>query len=335
MLIDDQWMKGNLDRFLAPQEIVGDDLLRHVDSAMGEPQLVIAAGSVLHGFGNAASDIDLHVIVPAEVSYFPVNVYADGVHVDVNFTNADAAKELAEELFAGTGTLPAVRSRDDWKREYRLLHQLARYALGVRLSGGADWTDWQSALREHYPARVAAWWKAEALRHRIAADLLAETRPIQAAQCLCDAYLAVLNGVSVAEGELYLGAKWLGAKLRRLGRAELIDRYRRALQVPRSRAEVTGYRAVLTPLVDAAIDAWELPSDPWIALTAGEAVTTWRAKGRVLVHRAGLRGVELSEDARKVADPLPWSGRVSEVGPEQRALVDEGLVWLSVLEAKP
>jgi len=153
---------------------------------------------------------------------------------------------------------------------------------------------------------------------------------VRAAHRWCDAYLAALNGFCVQSGELYLGTKWLGQKLRRLGRDDLVERYREALYLPGRAGEAAEYGARVSSWLDEVVDGVGLPADPVLVCTPADGVETWRANGRVLVHRHGLRGVQLTGDPG--ASPASWTGRRAEVTAEQLALIDEGLVWLSARE---
>src|SRR5215831_13599017 len=66
-------MRQNLETFLAARGTAVDQVVKQVDHVFGAPRLIVAAGSVVQGFGNPTSDIDLLVLLDNnKVSRFPV-----------------------------------------------------------------------------------------------------------------------------------------------------------------------------------------------------------------------------------------------------------------------
>ena len=63
----DEPFAQRLDAFLAARGATRGALLATVGEPFGPPLLVVAAGSILHGFGNQRSDIDVNVVTAREL----------------------------------------------------------------------------------------------------------------------------------------------------------------------------------------------------------------------------------------------------------------------------
>jgi len=336
-------MRDHLERFLAPHGTEYEDLRREVDDSFGEPRLVVAAGSVLQGFGNSASDVDLHAVVDdGRVTDFHVSFHDRGFSVDVNYVEETWIKDAAAR------PLVPPRTRPEWKDEQRRLTQLGRFALGLPLAGRDDWLAWRLDAASAFAAHAAWWWRAEALRFRVAAELLVPAKPLLAAQRYCDAGLAALDAVAAAAGEAYVGTKWLGLKLTRLGRCDLLADHTRFLSLPRSPAEAPDYVAWARGALDALTAGWAGPAEPVVHVTPAPGTQVWKVRSSYLVQRLGLAGLELTPNApgapgapggptaaAAVDGVMTWSGPVSALPEETRELLLAGLLWLAVTAAEP
>lgn len=334
-MITDAQMYDHLTGFLARVGVSTDALRAEVGEAFGEPLLVVASGSVLHGFGNAASDVDLHVIVDEpKVTDFPVSSHQLGVAVDTTYFDGGWVR-AESALVTDGGHAPAGADRTAWRSARTRLLRLGRLAFGYPLAGTDVWRVWQRDLRAPFAAYAEQWWRAETLRYLTAARLLAARRPLAAALRYCDAATAALDAVATAAGETYVGHKWLGLKLARLDRPALTDAYAALLDLPTTAAEVSAYgRRVEALVADLTADR-PLPADPFVRLTPGDGAGAWQVQDRVLVHRWGLRGVELGTGDAGADPKLDWTGRVSELPVDLRLLIEEDLVWMSVSGDRP
>jgi hypothetical protein len=326
----------HLAAFLAPKGVQVTDLLGQVDASFGEPLLIVAAGSVLEGFGNQESDVDLLVFVDApKVTDFPISSHTLGLPLDVNYIDASWAKESGQLIISGVLHQTAAFGRGEWKRSYRRLTRLGRTSIGAVLGGDADWLDWQQELRAAFPRYAVSWWRTEAVRQRCAANLLASQRPLLAAQRCCDAALAVLESLAAQGGELYVGPKWIGAKLRRLAVPEYVRAFERVIDLPTTSAEANDYMREVGDLMSELTSDHPLPTDPDVALNRLPGVQRWEVRGRVLVQRWGLRGVELGDDSdidHASDDGVLWRGRISKLSGAALAIAEQDLAWLSVEE---
>jgi hypothetical protein len=338
-VISDAVMRRHLDEFLDGHGLTVSDIPSEVDRSLGEPVLVVASGSVLQGFGNPSSDVDLYAVVDREsITDFPMNTYRDGLHFDITFLKVSWLSGQLDALRTATkaGTLLVLPDRESWKAEHRRLTQLNRLALGLALSGRDEWRGWQAELRRLWPRQLTTWWKTEAVRYRTAATVLEDIHPLAAALRHGDAYLRALSALCAEAGELYFMDKWLGSKLCRLGWDDLVERFRAVMALPADARGAVEYSARIAGWYAEAIAAWDLP-EPWLVLHPADGVREWRANRKLLVQRYGLRGVEFVAEHEKQATSydLPWTGRLADLTDEHRTLIREGLVWLSVLEDRP
>lgn len=334
-MISETMMRSYLSDFLSPHGRQYDELVRDVDRVFGGPRLIVASGSVLQGFGNTTSDVDLHAVVADDrVTDFHLSFHDMGFAVDVNYVEDSWIDAAARDALGDPGCLRRPRTRAEWKEAERRLIQLGRFALGLPLVGDPDWSSWRQRLADSYARYAAWWWAGELLRNRTAAEIFAETAPLPACLRYCDAGLAALNLVAALAGEPYPSTKWLGPKLARSGQEELCRCLGEFLDVPAGVEGSTAYLSRARAALAALTSDLPIPDDPTVGLTPAPGVDVWQVRDRHLVHRFGLRGVELSSDvtAPAVTAELNWSGRLSELGDVARLLAANGLVWIACWE---
>lgn len=331
--MDDEQRQAHLLSFLARRGRGVDDLTAQVDRSFGEPRLVVATGSVLQGFGNEESDLDVVALVAApRVTDIPIPSHLLGLPVDVNYLDVDWVRDAAAETV--TGFTPAVLglSPSRWRAAHRRMTKVGRLVYGLALAGDPGLLDVQRELRAAFPGYAAAWWRAECLRQLTAARLLSAGRPLLAAQRGYDAGMAALESAVSSLGEAYTGPKWIGAKLRRVGDPDLLEAYHRLVRVPVSGPDSAAYLAEVGRMVTRLRAVAPLPEDPHVAVAPHEGVERTVAHGRVLLHRHGARGVSSDDPGLGVVDErgLLFDGPVSAMPDPVRTLLTENLAWLTV-----
>jgi hypothetical protein len=212
--------------------------------------------------------------------------------------------------------------------------KIGRLVYGLALAGDPALFDWQRELRESFPRYAAAWWRAECLRQRTATRLIRPDRPMLAAHRACDAGLAAVESLVSPLDEAYTGAKWIGAKLRRVGDPALESAYERLMRLPLTAAEAMSYLDDAEQTVAMLLAAVPLPEDPSITVSLREGTERVTALGNVFMHRYGSRGVQSTDPAFGVPgeDGLLFSGPVSALPGTVRVLLTEGLAWMTVRE---
>jgi hypothetical protein len=325
-----------LKAFLNRKDATITDLLAQVDKSFGEPLLVVATGSVLEGFGNEESDVDVSIFVDAPtVTDFPVSSHTLGLPLDLNYIDSTWATENSVFVFRNQLHAGPAFSRTEWKRSLRRLTRLGRLCTGAVLTGQGDWLEWQQRLCAAFQEHAVTWWRTEALRQLSAGRLLAPTAPLLAAQRYCDAGLAVLESRAAAAGELYVGSKWIAAKLGRHGAADLLSAFERFMDLPVKAEEAPAYCVDAVSLIRELTAGHPLPVNPQIALSKLPGVQRWEVRGRVLWHRWTLRGAEVDDDSALDFDNeegLLWQGRLDEVPDIARFIAVQNFAWLSVEE---
>jgi hypothetical protein len=322
-------------QFLASRGATPELLLSEVDQSFGQPLLVVATGSVVHGFGNERSDIDLSVVVDRDkLSQLPIVSFKHGILHDVAYFTASGVRSWAagrrDQPWPPTGAM----DREAWRRCLVELFHCIRFAYSVIISAREGWDDWLFDLRAPWLIeRVIQWWRIEAERRRVAGRWLMSAKPLLAAQQYCEAVLAALESRAAAAGQVYLKPKWLPEKLRVLEDEAALEKLHTALRIPTTSQDVTRYTASCEALLEELLvggDDRDLVAQLWYA----PGVRT-RNLGKVtLVTRWDLRGVELSDAALPNADgpQVPvWQGQLdTRPSPQLLTLFFDDMMWLSV-----
>jgi hypothetical protein len=330
--------RSRLERFLAPYGLSDDDLVAQVDPAFGEPVLVSACGSVLQGFGNARSDIDLDVVVERErISQMPFAAYKEGARVDVQYHAATEVAAQLKTIRESPWPPPEPIDRAAWLRSRRALTTATRLAAGLPLRLAERWKDYDAKLHESWlHETAAAWWRLEAERRRLAARWLFDADPLLGCLRYSDAVLAALEARAAAAGQTYFAAKWIAEKLRALADCEGLALYHEALRLPIDPACRGSYQArsesSLSRLV--ADRAGALVANLWYA----DGVRVRRVGSRSLVSRWDMRAVEVRDidlPAPGAGAPL-WSGPSDTLpGPRVLDLFRADMLWLGLSELPP
>ena len=335
-MIVEEARASRLATFLDRRGMSEASLRAQVEEAYGTPLLVVATGSVLEGFGNERSDVDLSVVVDREsLTQLPIMSYPAHARVDATYYRAADLRGWIDLLRDGAWPPPGRLTRDLWLRRFRVLKAACRFADGLVLTASGDWSGWVAELRRPWLAgAAAAWWRTDALRYWLTARWLAAPNPLLAAQRACDAVLAALEGEAAARGQLYLSfnPRWLPEKLRALGDTAGLELVRRFLRTPVQPGECAPYLAACDELLRerlGPLEAQPVRAQVWYA--AG--VRAHELDARVLVTRWGLRGVELRGERPPAPDgtePL-WEGPPGAPPPAAALeLFAEDMTWLAL-----
>jgi hypothetical protein len=328
----DESFGERLDAFLAARGATRGALLATVGEPFGPPLLIVAAGSILHGFGNQRSDIDVNVVVDRDVTRLPITSYANDVMVDTKYF-APAEVDRWAKTLRNRPWPPQRLDREQWAGRLAAVINCTRFGHGLVLSARDGWHGWTSVLREPWlTASVAEWWNVESIRRQAAASWLADTRPLLAAQRQYEAILAAFESRAAAAGQLHYGAKWIAEKLRRLGDNSALDALRSMMRAPTTSSEAADFLARGTAILgefrvrdqnDLAAQLWYLPGVAARALDARTFVTRWEMRGLELRGSTPL--------VPKVAEPI-WQGGIGEaLPPNIRSLFTEDMLWLSIV----
>jgi hypothetical protein len=323
-----------LDDFLKTRGIDRDTLRREADQGLGAPALAVAGGSVLAGFGNHRSDIDLLVLVDNErLTRFPIQSHEHGTLIDINLRRAEDVRGTTAALAADPWPTFATVTEPAWNHRRRAINTAGRLALGLPLLASPPWDSWHASLRRPWLAEaVRQWWAVEAHRRARAAGWLAGARPRAAAVRAREAVVAALNARAAARGELYSPEKWVGEKLRLLGDTEGLAVLAEALEPPDRPGEAV---ARLLGRVEQLIgEAAPLHSVLRWATGAGIA----ELDDRTVVDRWQLRALELPPCKLPATGTgaVIWSGPAAATPPEEiLPLFVHDMVWLGMARPDP
>ncbi|MFE0044374.1 hypothetical protein [Streptomyces albireticuli] len=331
---DSRTLEERLDRFLEQRGISREAVRAEADQGVGAPALAVAAGSVLAGFGNHRSDLDLLVLVENDrLTRFPVQSHEHGTLIDVNIRRASTVRDSTAGLAAGPWPGFATVTEDAWNHRRRALNTANRLALGLPLTASPPWDDWHAGLRGPWLAEaVERWWTVEAHRLAQAARWLLGARPLAAAVRAREAVVAALSARAAAAGELYFAAKWVGEKLKALGDTEGLALLRDALAPPLAPREHVAHRlaAVERLIGDAA------PLHAVLRWSTGIGATV--LDDRTVVDRWQLRALEVPRRDLPPGggDAVVWSGPAGTSPPDDllRLFVHD-MLWLGVAHPDP
>ncbi len=329
----EQLLSERLDAFLAARGTTRDALVAAIDEPFGPPLVVVAAGSVLHGFGNERSDVDILIVVDREVSRLPISSYAQQVLVDTKYFSDAEVKSFVRAIRDQPWPPRGRLDRDQWERHQARVINCARFAHGLVLARQESWTAWLETIRGGWLAeRVANWWRIESIRRETAARWLADSKPLLAAVRMFEAVLAALESRAAAAGQLHYGPKWLSEKLRRLDDACALDALRGAMRVPANDRLAPAYIAQCQAVLDRvrSPDAAGMAAQMWYM----PGVQVHALDGHALVTRWNLRAIETAPGTPRVPSPREpiWEGAIDGPPPPHlHTLFVEGMTWLSVV----
>lgn len=331
---DSGTLRERLDLFLEQRGLSRDAVLKEADQGMGTPSLAVAAGSVLAGFGNPRSDLDLLVLVENDrLTRFPIQSHEHGTLIDVSIRRASSVRQSAAELAAEPWPRFDTVTEEAWNHRRRALNTTSRLALGLPLLASSPWDDWYEGLRGPWLATaLRQWWAVEARRLAEAARWLLDARPMAAAVRAREAMAAALNARAAAGGELYFLAKWVGEKLQVLGDTEGLALLRDTLASPLPSGEQV--RRWLAAVEDLAGDAAPLHA----VLRWSTGIGTTVLDDRTVVDRWQTRALEVPRlDLPSCDDDaVIWSGPVGGLPPDDlMRLFVHNMVWLGVAHPAP
>ncbi|MFI0773154.1 hypothetical protein [Streptomyces sp. NPDC021212] len=331
---DSATLEKRLNLFLEQRGLSRDAVLKEADQGMGTPALAVAAGSVLTGFGNHRSDLDLLVLVENDkLTRFPIQSHEHGTLIDVSIRRASSVRNGAAELASGPWPRFATVTEDAWNHRRRTLNTTSRLALGLPLMVSPPWDDWYAGLRGPWLAdAVHQWWTVEAHRLALAARWLLGAKPMAAAVRAREAVVAALNARAAAGGELYFTAKWVGEKLRVLGDTEGLALLREALTSPPTSGDRVPHRlAAVERLVG---DGASLHA----VLRWSTGIGTIPLDDRTIVDRWQMRALEVPRRDLPPDDSgaVIWSGPLDTCPPDDLLpLFVHNMVWLGVALPDP
>lgn len=141
-------LEGRLKKFLEERGLDIGAVIGETDQGLGRPALAVAAGSVLAGFGNHRSDLDLLVLVENDhLTRFPIQSHQHGTLIDVNIRQASAVRDRTAHLRDSTWPRFATVTQEAWNHRRRTIKTASRLALGLELLATGPWQSWHTGLQ--------------------------------------------------------------------------------------------------------------------------------------------------------------------------------------------
>ncbi|MFC7308254.1 hypothetical protein ACFQVC_29040 [Streptomyces monticola] len=304
------------------------------DQGLGTPALAVAAGSVLAGFGNHRSDLDLLVLVENDrLTRFPIQSHEHGMLIDISVRRASEVRDSAAGLRAEPWPRSATVTEAGWNHRRRVINTVSRLALGLPLIATPPWDGWLAGLRGAWLAdAVEQWFAVEAHRRAQAARWLLDARPMAAAVRAREAVVAALNARAAAGGELYCTDKWVGEKLKLLGDTEGLAVLRDVLEPPLTPHDRVPH---CLDFVDRTVGTAE-PLHAVLRWAIG--VGTTPLDDRTVVDRWQLRALETfrRDLPPQDSDAVIWSGPAGSDPPDDvLPLFVHDMVWLGLAHPEP
>ncbi|MEK8173297.1 hypothetical protein NKH77_43625 [Streptomyces sp. M19] len=297
-------LEKRLGEFLDLRGLSRDAVLKEADQGMGTPALAVAAGSVLAGFGNIRSDLDLLVLVENEnLTRFPIQSHEHGTLIDVSIRRASTVRKNTAALTAEPWPRFATVTEEAWNHRRRALNTASRLALGLPLATTPTWEEWHAGCAtggSRSPCGSGGRSRRTGSRGPPAGcSTPSRSRPGYAPGRRC----SPRSARAAAAGELYFAAKWAGEKLRTLGDTEGLALLRDALTLGDPRETVPRCLDAVEHVVG---DAAPLHTVLRWATGAG----TMELEDRTVVDRWQLRALEVRRLGLPAGDSegVIWSG---------------------------
>jgi hypothetical protein len=318
-----------LERFLGQAGADLQQLRDEAESAFGRPDLVVATGSVLQGYGNGDSDVDLHVVVDREhVTSFPVMTFSLGARVDMTFHAAADLRALVDSSLDDWPRTGLV-DRETWLRHRSAVDKAMLLAVGATIDGSEDWCTWVDGFRTAtFIDRLVAWWQIEALRRLTAARWVVGVRPMLGVQRYVETMLAALEVRACRAGECYTRPKWLPERFKRLDDDRGIELFRSTMRAPTAERGVAEF---VSWCEEQLVGLQVLPVLDGLAahLSFATGVHHRRLIDRWLIDRWGMRCSEVADGPVSDAG-LRWIGSLHAPDPIALELFLDDMAWLGI-----
>jgi predicted nucleotidyltransferase len=332
--MQDETRRIRLEQFLAPHGYHAESLLQEVENVFGEPELVSATGSVLSGFGNATSDVDLMVVVPrVGLHDLPILSFPKHLRVDSEYYGSQDVQDQVT-IVRDQPWPPRQRiSRSIWVKYWRALRIVTRLEGSFPLKASPAWSDRVASLSGDWlRSQVSNWWYHEALRLRIAAQWAQPRNPLLAQLRMSDALLCALHGEVSQCGELILHKKWLPEKLKAAGLRQHLQLFEFAISSTAGTVMDEEKYARLEREVDSILAHGLGQSRVSIQLRLSDGTKVINVPGGILVSQWDMEGMYFEGTPCVIQNDLVFQGSVfCKPSREALELWDRGMCWCGLI----
>ncbi|MBX7269046.1 hypothetical protein KIF24_25475 [Micromonospora sp. Llam7] len=292
-----------------PAEVISE--INQIVTKLPPDVSCIATGSIIEGFGNANSDIDLYLVNPKRSLRRSTSIglrksrYVDCEHLAVGYLAS-----VADRINGHTWTSLLTTSSQDFDRYYRL-------SIGIPVVLHDDVAELsRSFQRPKACLAYSRWALLRAFEHLARASCLLATGPSrQAALSMHEAALWYATSALAAEGEGYPSLKWVGEKAARRFRRgsdahrELVDGWLRpSVDVAASMSELRA-KLDLSPELIAALHERSYRLADRVRHVGGSETDYLIRSGESVAQTRGVA----SEISRRLAAGSSWAQATEDV----------------------
>jgi hypothetical protein len=209
--------QAHLEQSLRERNLTLDEVLGHVDDVFGDIQAIFITGSLVAGFGNKRSDLDICPIVRRDrIGHMPFASFAAETLVDMCYFASEELQRQTLDLRQSAWPPVGPIVPDRLRRQRQNLVELSRFAAGFLAKSTPEWSAWHLDLHDGWLARrIEEWHDTEALRYATCAHWLHANKPRVAVELMTRATISCCESAVVRAGILYQDpeSKWLPDKL--------------------------------------------------------------------------------------------------------------------------
>lgn len=214
MLSTEQKSK-NLNDFLNGKGVSSEIINEQITDVFGEKCLIVATGSVVEGFGNQTSDVDLMCVVDKnDISQLPIMTYSNLVKFDTEYYSST---DIVQYFDLIRKEWPPTKPYDQnkWKGTYKAFKICCRLTVGLVIYNTDQWSNiYKSFDQELFLRLLCKWWYIESTRNLIVAKILNKHSKKTSEIRLFDAACSVLLAIIAKKGECVFNKKWISEKLK-------------------------------------------------------------------------------------------------------------------------
>lgn len=323
-----------LDKVVRTYGIDIKTLEQQIETVFGSPSLVTLTGSVIAGFGNKRSDIDVMVVVDTgdKITQLPIMSYVGSARVDVEYYSLHDIEQFKKMLEIDLMNCDHFKSPQIWREYLNALRTHTRLAISSPIQFQPGWDAWLDEVNDEVlKDRTARWWEIEAYRLTVAARWLTASNPRLSAVKFGDAIYSVLSAKTAREGQLFMSKKWLGQKLAHTNDNEGLRLFHQTLEFPSGEQKIKKYCQAADIELSSFLQKNDMLKQFQVQLRFAKGVEVHRLRNEILVTRWGMRGItvpnfQFSED---LTIPI-WTGSPNSLpeGALQMLFLND-MLWLS------
>jgi hypothetical protein len=207
----------NVKTFLERKDATFSLIEKQIKDVYGDTLFAFVSGSVVEGYGNETSDIDIICVVDRSgLSQLPVMTYVDLVKFDTEYYSVDAMEKHLDVINLDW-PFQIPLNQEHWKKQYSSLKICSKFISGLAIKGTDNWKYLHKNYdKEKFLNKLTSWWMIEAVRNLIVSKILFDLNIRSSELKLFDAGFCVLASRVTSCGENVITKKWIPEKLKHI-----------------------------------------------------------------------------------------------------------------------